>query len=123
MRKPPRTPKATTLATRYRQGWAANPTIVDIIAPLVVFGEFFIGFALLFGILTRIGFLSAAMMMFMFYLANAPANNPFLDEYIFYIGIFATLGALGAGRIFGADHWIEKMKIVEKYPILPWFLG
>lgn len=103
--------------------WAKHPTIVDIIAPLVVFGEFFIGFSLLFGIITRIGFLSAGMMMFMFYLANAPANNPFLDEYIFYIGIFATLGALGAGRIFGVDHWIEKMKIVEKHPVLTWLLG
>jgi thiosulfate dehydrogenase [quinone] large subunit len=105
------------------KGWAAHPTVVDIIAPLVVFGEFFIGFALLFGILTRIGFLSAAMMMMMFYLANAPANNPFLDEYLFYIGGFAILGALGAGRIFGVDHYIEKTAFVKKNPWLTWLLG
>ena len=103
--------------------WAKHPTVIDIIAPLVVFGEFFIGFALLFGILTRIGFLSGALMMLMFYLANAPANNPFLDEYIFYIGIFATLGALGAGRIFGVDHYLEKTRLVRKHPVLTWFLG
>ena len=103
--------------------WAKHPTVVDIIAPLVVFGEFFIGFALIFGILTRIGFLSAALMMFMFYLANAPANNPFLDEYLFYIGIFATLGALGAGRIFGLDNYVEKTAFVQKNRWLTWLLG
>lgn len=103
--------------------WAKNPTIIDIIAPLVVFGEFFIGFSLLLGLLTRIGFLSAGIMVFTFYLANRPANNPFLNEYIFYIGIFATLGALGAGRILGVDNWIERQKLVQRFPVLTWFLG
>ena len=103
--------------------WATNDLIVDIIAPLVVFGEFFVGFALILGILTRIGFLSGAMMMFMFYMANAPANNPFLDEYLFYIGTFATLGALGAGRIFGLDHYIEKTAFVQRNRWLTWALG
>lgn len=105
------------------QEWAKHPTMVDALAPLVVVGEFFIGFSLILGLMTRIGFLSAAMMMFMFYLANAPANNPFLDEYIFYIGIFATLGALGAGRIFGLDAWIERQRLVERFPVLTWILG
>ena len=63
------------------------------------------------------------MMMFMFYLANAPANNPFLDEYLFYVGIFATLGALGAGRIFGLDYYIEKTAFVQKNRWFTWLLG
>ena len=105
------------------KGWAANPTIVDILAPLVVFGEFFIGVTLILGLLTRIGFLSAAVMVFMFYLANAPANNPFLDEYLFYVGIFATLGALGAGRIFGLDYYVEQTAFVQKNRWLTWLLG
>ncbi len=62
-------------------------------------------------------------MVFMFYLANAPANNPFLDEYLFYVGIFATLGALGAGRIFGLDYYIEKTAFVQKNRWLTWLLG
>ena len=105
------------------QDWAKHPTMIDALAPLVVVGEFFIGFSLILGLMTRIGFLSGAMMMFMFYLANAPANNPFLDEYLFYIGTFATLGALGAGRILGVDAWIERQKIVERFPALTWILG
>ncbi len=62
-------------------------------------------------------------MVFMFYLANAPANNPFLDEYLFYVGIFATLGALGAGRIFGLDYYIEKTAFVQKNRWFTWLLG
>ena len=62
-------------------------------------------------------------MVFMFYLANAPANNPFLDEYLFYVGIFATLGALGAGRIFGFHYYIEKTACVQKNRWFTWLLG
>jgi len=105
------------------QEWAKNPTMIDVLAPLVLVGEFFIGVTLLFGVLTRIGFLSAALMMLMFYLANAPANNPWLNEYMFYIGMFATLGALGAGRIFGVDYYLEKKELVRKRPWLTWLLG
>jgi thiosulfate dehydrogenase [quinone] large subunit len=103
--------------------WAKNPTVIDVIAPLVLFGEFFIGITLLLGFLTRVGLLSAAMMMFMFYLATHPANNPFLNEYIFYIGMFATLGALGPGRIFGLDYYLEKTAFVQRRRWLTWFLG
>ena len=103
--------------------WAKNPTMMNAIAPLVIVGEFFIGTSLILGLFTRIGFLSGGIMMFSFYLANRPANNPFLNEYIFYIGTFATLGALGAGRILGFDSWIERQKLVQRFPVLTWFLG
>lgn len=101
-----------------------SSTAVDIIDPLVVWGQILIGAALFLGIFTRFALLMAATQMFLFYLpALWPEHNPILDEHIFYIGIFAILGALGAGRILGLDAWIEEAEFVKRNPALQWLLG
>ena len=103
---------------------ANNATALDVIAPLVVVGQVLIGVGLLLGLLTRLSFFSAALMMLVFYSVNLwPLYNPFLNEYIFYIGIFAVLGALGAGRVLGVDAWLEERPFVHKRPWLGWILG
>ncbi len=97
---------------------------LDVIDPLMVWGQILIGFSLIFGFFTRIGLLFAAIQMFLFYLAQLyPENNPFLDFHIIYIGIFALLGALGAGRIVGIDAFLEETEAVKKRPILKYVLG
>lgn len=97
---------------------------VDIVDPLVVWGQILIGIALLLGLFTRFALLMAAMQMFFFYLAALwPEHNPVLDEHIFYIGAFAILGALGPGRILGLDPYVEQTEVVRKNPVLKWLLG
>ena len=97
---------------------------VTVIDPLVVWGQILIGFALFFGIFTRFALLMAATQMFLFYLPQLwPEHNPFLSEHIFYIGIFAVLGALGAGRVLGLDALIEKWQPVKRLPQLEYALG
>lgn len=97
---------------------------INIIDPLVVYGQILIGFSLMFGVFTRFGLLMAATQMFLFYLAQLwPEHNPFLDDHIFYILIFALLGALGAGRILGLDALIERWQPVKKVPPLEYALG
>ena len=97
---------------------------VNVIDPLVVWGQILIGFALFFGVFFRFALLMAATQMFLFYLPTLwPEHNPFLDEHIFYIGIFAVLGALGAGRVLGFDALIEKLEPVKKNPALKWLMG
>jgi thiosulfate dehydrogenase [quinone] large subunit len=97
---------------------------LSVVDPLVVWGQILIGFALFFGLFTRFALLMAATQMFLFYLPTLwPQHNPFLDEHIFYIGIFAVLAALGAGRVLGLDAVVEKAKIVKKNPVLNWVLG
>jgi thiosulfate dehydrogenase [quinone] large subunit len=101
-----------------------SSTAVDIIDPLVVWGQILIGFALFFGFFTRFALFMAATQMFLFYLPTLwPEHNPFLDEHIFYIGIFAVLGALGAGRVLGVDAYLEETEVVKKNPALRWLLG
>jgi thiosulfate dehydrogenase [quinone] large subunit len=97
---------------------------LNVVDPLVIWGQILIGFSLVLGIFTRFGLLMAALMVFMFYLAQLwPANNPFLDEHIVYIAVFALLGSLGAGRILGLDAVIEKINFVKKIPLLEYALG
>jgi len=101
-----------------------SQTALNIVDPLVVWGQILIGFSLILGIFTRFGLLMAGTQMFLFYLAALwPANNPFMDDHIIYMGVFALLGALGAGRILGLDALIEKIKPVRKVPQLQYALG
>ncbi len=97
---------------------------VSVIDPLVIWGQILIGFALIFGVFVRFALLMAAAQMFMFYLPQLwPEHNPFLSEHIFYIGAFALLGALGAGRVLSLDSILEKLAVVKKVPVLRWLMG
>ena len=101
-----------------------SQTALNIVDPLVVWGQILIGLSLILGIFTRFGLLMAATQVFLFYLAQLwPANNPFMDDHIIYMGVFALLGALGAGRILGLDALIEKIEPVRKVPQLQYALG
>jgi thiosulfate dehydrogenase [quinone] large subunit len=97
---------------------------LDMVDPLVVYGQIFIGFSLILGVFTRFGLLMGAIQMFLFYIVQLwPPFNPFLDEHIVYILIMALLGALGAGRILGLDAFIEKWQPVKRVPKLAYALG
>lgn len=101
-----------------------SQTALNIVDPLVVWGQILIGFSLILGIFTRFGLFMAGTQMALFYAAQLwPANNPFMDQHIVYMGVFALLGALGAGRILGLDALIEKIEPVKKIPQLQFALG
>jgi hypothetical protein len=60
----------------------------------------------------------------MFYLAQLwPDYNPFMEYYLIYIGVMALLGALGAGRIFGLDAFIERWRLVKRVRPVEYALG
>ncbi len=101
-----------------------NQTALDVIDPLVIWGQILIGFSLILGLFTRVGAFFGALQMLMFYLAVLwPENHPFIDDHFIYIGIFALLGALGAGRIVGIDSYLEQTETVKKMPWLKYLLG
>ena len=110
------------------EGWfadvGANSAAVDVIDGLVISGQILIGIALILGVVTRFTLFWAGAMIFMFYIAQfPPAQNPFLDEHIVYIGVFLLLAALGAGRILGLDALIEKVPFVRRIPGAEYLLG
>lgn len=101
-----------------------SQTALNIVDPLVVWGQILIGFSLILGIFTRFGLFMAGTQVLLFYIAQLwPANNPFMDQHIVYMGVFALLGALGAGRILGLDALIEKIEPLKKIPQLQFALG
>ncbi|MCJ7491187.1 MAG: DoxX family protein, partial [Dehalococcoidia bacterium] len=106
------------------QSLGTNQAALDVINPLVIWGQVLIGVTLVLGLFTRAGLFWAAAMMMMFYLAVfPPANNPFMDEHLVYIVIFGLLGALGAGRILGVDAWIERIPWVKRNRVVALLLG
>jgi thiosulfate dehydrogenase [quinone] large subunit len=106
------------------QGLGENQMALDVINPLVVWGEILIGLALVFGVTTRFAAFWGAVMMFMFYIAQfPPEHNPFMEYYLVYILVLGMLGALGAGRILGLDAVIERLPWVRKIPGVSYLLG
>lgn len=101
-----------------------NTSALSVIDPLVTYSQVLMGFALFFGVFTRLTLFSAAAMMFMFYIAQFPPEHDlFVDYYIVYIVAYAMLGALGAGRILGLDSYIERLPSVRRYQRLKLLLG
>ena len=97
---------------------------LDVIDPLVIYGQILIGFSLMLGIFTHVGLLMGATKIFLFYLAALwPTNNPFMDDHNVNILIMTLLGALGAGRILGFDALIERWRPVRRVRKLEYALG
>lgn len=110
------------------QSWfndlGASSTALSVIDPLVTYSQVLMGFAIFFGAATRLTLFFAAVMMFLFYIAQFPPEHDlFVDYYIVYIITYAMLGALGAGRVVGADQYVERLSIVRKFPRLKLLLG
>jgi len=99
-------------------------TALNLIDPLVIYGQILIGLALIFGLFTRSALFAGIIQLSLFYVAQLwPANNPFLDQHIFYILTMGLLAALGAGRVFGLDGVIERWEPVRHVRPLHYALG
>ena len=118
----------TNATTGPLAGWfqslGRNDLALDVINPLVIWGQILIGLALATGLFTRFALFWASAMIMMFYLAQfPPANNPFMDEHLVYIIVFVLLGALAAGRILGLDVVVERLPWVRKNRAATLLLG
>jgi thiosulfate dehydrogenase [quinone] large subunit len=102
----------------------ASQTALNVINPLVVYGEILIGMALLLGIFTRAALFFGSIQLMLYYLAQwPPANNPFMGYHLVYILILGLLGALGAGRILGLDPILERIPWVKRHHVVTLLLG
>jgi thiosulfate dehydrogenase [quinone] large subunit len=102
----------------------SNQAALDVINPLVIWGEILIGATLVLGIFTRGGLFWGSVILMMFYLSQwPPANNPFMGYHLVYILILGLLGALGAGRIIGLDAWVERIPWIKRHRVATLLLG
>ncbi|MDZ4278913.1 MAG: DoxX family protein [Dehalococcoidia bacterium] len=106
------------------QSLGENQAALDVINPMVTWGQILIGVALIFGVAVRWSAFWGAAMMFLFYIAQfPPEHNPFMEYYLIYMLLLGLLGALGAGRIAGLDTVIERQPWVRRIPGATFFLG
>lgn len=104
-------------------GLAGNPDLLAVINTLVVFGQLAIGVALILGVATRFASWSGALMMLFFFVAAWDFEFGLVNQHLTYALVTATLGYLGAGRVWGLDAVIEKVQFVRQAPQLRYVLG
>ncbi|MFQ5839075.1 MAG: DoxX family protein, partial [Thermoplasmata archaeon] len=99
----------------------AGNAVVDA---LLVWGLLLIGIALVLGALVRVASISGMLMMILMYLsAWPPEHNPFMDDHIVYGLLLGVLAIVGAGRFLGLDRIIDKLRIVQRHPIIRKIVG
>lgn len=96
---------------------------LPFIGHMVVLGELFVGLALIFGVLTRLGATVGALMTLMFYYGNGAWEHGLLNSDFLYFYLFAVIVAVGAGRFYGLDDRLAESEFVRKYPRLKYLLG
>ncbi|WP_440763250.1 DoxX family protein [Natronorubrum sp. DTA7] len=108
---------------------AGNAALMEIINVVVPATQILIGVALIVGGLLRLAAFGGALQMFAFYLGGWEGQwLALFDSTLIYAVLFLALAAFGAGRILGADRYIENLRVgsqtlVKTYPKLRYVLG
>jgi thiosulfate dehydrogenase [quinone] large subunit len=99
---------------------------------LVMWGMTLIGLCLLVGALVRWSAFWGALLMLLFWAAHLQGGlgmglpieyGWIVDEHLVYALLLFGLGALGAGRIYGVDAFIEETPLIVRQPWLKLLLG
>lgn len=107
----------------------AGSPIIDFLVP---WGLTLTGIGLILGAFVRWNAFWAAFMMLMFWVASftgglaqgLPLEHGWVvDDHLVYAVLLFALGALGAGRIFGVDGFLEKTDFVRNNEWLKSILG
>ncbi len=108
---------------------AASPAFIEMANIVVPWTQVLIGIALITGGFVRLAAFGGALQMMMFYFGGWEGDILSLfDSTLIYAIVLVTVAALGAGRILGADKYIEQLNIggqalVERFPPLRYLLG
>lgn len=108
---------------------AGSGMLMEIINVMIPATQVLIGVALIFGGFVRLAAFGGALQMFAFYLGGWEGQwLALFDSTLIYAVVFLAVAAFGAGRILGADRYIEQLqvggeKLVEKYPKMRYILG
>ena len=110
-------------------GMTGNPAVEY----LLVYGELLIGISLIFGVLTRVGGVSGALLSALLYLSTLPAmtasftgsyfdfllsKNALVSSYVIYILVFVAFVFLVPGRFLGFDGILQNTGFVQRRPLL-----
>jgi thiosulfate dehydrogenase [quinone] large subunit len=102
---------------------AGNPSLMNAVNFLVVFGEIAIGVALILGIVTRFAGVAGTLMMALFWVASWDFAHGLVNEQFLYGILSAFVAYAAAGEVWGLDAIIEKTGFVKRAPQLRYVLG
>jgi thiosulfate dehydrogenase [quinone] large subunit len=103
------------LLANFWNGLSGN-VVVDSLFMLALFS---VGLAVLLGVGQKISGIAGVALMLMLWSTNLPpANNPIVDEHIFYALGFIGFILVKPGRWWGLGKWWANTALVKRYPIL-----
>lgn len=108
---------------------ASNAIVMDVINVVIPGTQLLIGTALILGAFVRLAALGGTLQMVAFYLGGWEGEFLALfDSTLIYAVVFLSVAALGAGRVFGLDAYIEQItvggqSVIERFPALRYILG
>lgn len=108
---------------------AGSAPLMEAVNVIIPVTQVLIGAALVVGAFVRLAAFGGAVQMLAFYLGGWEGNwLAAFDSTLVYMVVFLTLGALAAGRILGADRYIERLEVggrplLERFPTLRYLLG
>ena len=77
------------------------------------------GIALVLGLASRLATVAVLGVFGGIYLSQLPlANNPFIDQHLFYCITAVALLSTGADRVLGLEAWWRSLPLVRKQPLL-----
>ncbi|WP_138005112.1 DoxX family protein [Halalkalirubrum salinum] len=108
---------------------ASSPALMEVVNVIVPVTQVLIGVALIFGGFVRLAALGGAMQMMLFYLGGWSGDwLALFDSTLIYAIVFLAVAAFGAGRILGADKYIEQLDVggqplIDRFPKMQYLLG
>lgn len=108
---------------------ASSAMLLEIINVVIPVTQVLIGAALIAGAFVRLAALGGAIQMLAFYLGGWEGEILALfDSTLVYAVVFLAVAALGAGRVFGVDAFLERIQVggralIERFPTLRYVLG
>ena len=106
-----------------------NPTTLPTLTFLVEYGHLLIGLSLISGLFVRVSAPFAILLMLTYWTAHMDfpyiedVNNYLIDYHIVYAGVLSYLIVKRAGHVWGLDGLLERLQLVEEYPVLRPLLG
>ena len=107
---------------------AADATLMAAVDVIVPATQLLIGIGLLVGGLARLAALGGAAQMVLFYFGSWDVAHGYVNQQFVYAVVFLAVGAFAAGRLLGADRYIDQIEVggeplIERFPRLRYVLG
>jgi thiosulfate dehydrogenase [quinone] large subunit len=104
--------------------WLGQPTIADVLSPLIKWGHVLIGLSLITGCLVRISGPVGVLLLTTYYFGHMDwpyiedHTNFILDYHLVYDAVLVYLLHKRAGHAWGLDSLLEKVSFISNSPAL-----